>query len=37
VRRHLEGDPARSAVKGDGAVAYALSIYRPCAEPDGSF
>lgn len=37
VRRHLEGDPARAAVKGDGAVAYALSIYRPCAEPDGSF
>ncbi len=37
VRRHLEGDPARTALKGDGAVAYALSIYRPCAEPDGTF
>jgi len=37
VRRHLEGDPARAALKGDGAVAYALSIYRPCAEPEGSF
>lgn len=37
VRRHLETNPARAVLKGDGAVAYALSIYRPCAEPDVSF
>lgn len=32
VRRHLEGNPARQAIKGDGVVAYALSLYRPCTE-----
>jgi hypothetical protein len=37
VQEHLEGDPARAALKGDGAVAYALSIYRPCAETDATF
>jgi hypothetical protein len=37
VRAHLEGDPARASLKGDGAVAYALSIYRPCEVPEGSF
>ncbi|GAB4360049.1 MAG: hypothetical protein Kow00114_13370 [Kiloniellaceae bacterium] len=31
VRRHLEANPARGVLKGDGVVAYALSIYRPCA------
>jgi hypothetical protein len=36
VLRHLEADPARAALKGDGAVAYALSIYRPCGAPAGS-
>lgn len=37
VREHLEGDPARASLKGDGAVAYALSIYRPCAESEAGF
>lgn len=37
VRTHLEANPARAALKGDGVVAYALSIYRPCADPGGSF
>lgn len=37
VRAHLEADPARGSLKGDGAVAYALSIYRPCEAPEGSF
>jgi hypothetical protein len=37
VRAHLEADPARGSLKGDGAVAYALSIYRPCEVPEGSF
>jgi len=37
VRGHLEADPARGSLKGDGAVAYALSIYRPCEVPEGSF
>ncbi len=37
VRAHLEGNPARGSLKGDGAVAYALSLYRPCEVPDGSF
>jgi hypothetical protein len=37
VRAHLEANPARASVKGDGAVAYALSIYRPCEVPEGSF
>ena len=37
VRRHLESNPARANLKGDGAVAYALSIYRPCAESDATF
>jgi Rap1a immunity proteins len=37
VLRHLEGDPARAALKGDGAVAYALSIYRPCPEGEATF
>ncbi|WP_422369584.1 Rap1a/Tai family immunity protein [Pelagibius sp.] len=30
VRAHLQANPARQAIKGDGAVAYALSLYRPC-------
>lgn len=37
VLQHLEGDPARATLKGDGAVAYALSIYRPCPEGDATF
>lgn len=37
VRRHLEANPARAVLKGDGAVAYALSIYRPCAEGEATF
>jgi hypothetical protein len=37
VLAHLEANPARASLKGDGAVAYALSIYRPCAVPEGSF
>lgn len=37
VARHLEANPARAALKGDGVVAYALSLYRPCAEPGASF
>jgi hypothetical protein len=37
VRRHLEANPARAVLKGDGAVAYALSIYRPCADSDATF
>jgi len=37
VRRHLEDNPARTVLKGDGAVAYALSIYRPCGEGASSF
>jgi hypothetical protein len=37
VRRHLEANPARGNLKGDGAVAYALSIYRPCPEPGATF
>lgn len=37
VRRHLEANPARGVLKGDGAVAYALSIYRPCPESGASF
>ena len=32
VRQHLAANPGRRAIKGDGAVAYALSLYRPCAE-----
>jgi hypothetical protein len=34
VRRHLLANPARGSIKGDGAVAYALSIYRPCEGAD---
>jgi hypothetical protein len=37
VERHLEANPARAVLKGDGAVAYALSIYRPCAESEATF
>jgi hypothetical protein len=37
VRRHLEANPARAALKGDGAVAYALSIFRPCPDSDATF
>ncbi|MPZ10938.1 MAG: hypothetical protein GEU89_12125 [Kiloniellaceae bacterium] len=37
VERHIAGDPARASLKGDGAVAYALSLYRPCVEPEASF
>jgi hypothetical protein len=36
VLAHLEANPARGSLKGDGAVAYALSIYRPCEVPEGS-
>ena len=32
VLRHLKQNPGRQAIKGDGAVAYALSLYRPCGE-----
>ena len=32
VLQHLKQNPGRQAIKGDGAVAYALSLYRPCAE-----
>jgi len=31
VNRHLRENPARQALKGDGAAAYALALYRPCA------
>ena len=31
VDRHLRENPARQALKGDGAAAYALALYRPCA------
>src|SRR3546814_15444502 len=37
VERHLEANPARAQLKGDGVVAYALSIYRPCRESKSSF
>ena len=37
VERHLESNPARAALKGDGVVAYALSIYRPCQDSGKSF
>lgn len=37
VRDHLESNPARAILKGDGAVAYALSIYRPCPASDATF
>ncbi|WP_340116089.1 Rap1a/Tai family immunity protein [Pelagibius sp. 7325] len=37
VRDHLDDNPARGVLKGDGAVAYALSIYRPCAEGSARF
>lgn len=37
VERHLEANPARAALKGDGIVAYALSLYRPCGEADTRF
>jgi len=37
VERHLAANPARAHLKGDGAVAYALSLYRPCAGSDASF
>src|SRR3546814_18448686 len=37
VKRHLEANPARAQLKGDGVVAYALSIYRPCRESKSSF
>jgi len=37
VERHLESNPARAHLKGDGAVAYALSIYRPCVESEATF
>ncbi len=30
VDRHLQENPARQALKGDGAAAYALALYRPC-------
>lgn len=32
VLRHLEAHPERQSLKGDGAVAYALSLWRPCPE-----
>lgn len=37
VVEHLDGDPARASLKGDGAVAYALSIYRPCDDSGATF
>ena len=37
VLTHLEANPARASLKGDGVVAYALSLYRPCAESEASF
>lgn len=37
VERHLAADPARAALKGDGIVAYALSLYRPCPDPEARF
>jgi len=37
VRDHLEANPARANLKGDGAVAYALSIYRPCPDSEATF
>jgi hypothetical protein len=37
VRRHLEANPARAVLKGDGVVAYALSIYRPCVDSGATF
>lgn len=37
VERHLEANPARAFLKGDGAVAYALSLYRPCAGSGATF
>ncbi|MGD1880259.1 MAG: Rap1a/Tai family immunity protein [Kiloniellaceae bacterium] len=37
VRRHLEDNPARAVLKGDGVVAYALSLYRPCAGGEAGF
>lgn len=37
VRRHLEANPARAYLKGDGVVAYALSLYRPCPAAEASF
>lgn len=37
VQRHLEANPARAHLKGDGVVAYALSLYRPCPASEASF
>jgi len=37
VLAHLEDNPARAVLKGDGAVAYALSIYRPCVNAEATF
>ena len=37
VRHHLEDNSARGVLKGDGAVAYALSIYRPCGGSEAGF
>ncbi len=37
VRDHLQANPARATLKGDGAVAYALSIYRPCPGSGATF
>jgi len=37
VEQHLEANPARASLKGDGVVAYALSIYRPCSDSDATF
>jgi hypothetical protein len=37
VQRHLEANPARAHLKGDGVVAYALSLYRPCPAAEASF
>ena len=37
VQRHLEANPARAQLKGDGLVAYALSLYRPCPASGASF
>ncbi len=32
VLSHLQAHPQRQSLKGDGAVAYALSLWRPCPD-----
>src|SRR3546814_14375141 len=36
VERHLEANPARAQLKGDGVVAYAIPLYRTCRESTSS-